>query len=63
VIGGGLGNPGPNWRVMGSGNYNGPARNDILFQNSSGEVAVWEMSGAGIIGGGSLGNPGPTLHI
>jgi hypothetical protein len=40
VIGGGLGNPGPNWRVMGSGNYNGPARNDILFQNSSGEVAV-----------------------
>jgi hypothetical protein len=28
---------------MGVGDYNNDSRSDILFQNSSGEVAIWEM--------------------
>jgi hypothetical protein len=64
VIGGGtVGNPGPSWHVMGTGNYNGGGRNDILFQNTNGAVAVWEVSGTHIIATSSLGNPGPTWHI
>jgi hypothetical protein len=63
VIGGGsLGNPGPSWHPIGTGDVNGDGRADILWQNSSGEVVVWELNGASVIGGGSLGNPGPSWH-
>ena len=48
---------------MGTGDYNGDSHSDILWQNSSGEVVVWEMNGTGVIGTGSLGNPGPTWHV
>jgi hypothetical protein len=43
--------------------FNGDGRSDILFQNDSGEVAIWEVNGANVIGGGSLGNPGPSWHV
>ena len=61
MIGGGsVGNPGPSWHVTGTGDYNGTGQKDILFQNSSGAVAVREVSGTSVIGSGSFGNPGPT---
>ena len=46
---------------MPAADFDADGRSDMLFQNSTAEVAVWEMSGAAIIGGGSLGNPGPEL--
>jgi hypothetical protein len=64
VIGGGnVGNPGPSWHVMGTGDYNGAGRSDILFQNTSGAVAIWEISGTTMTGGGTLANPSPTWHL
>jgi hypothetical protein len=33
-----------------------------LWRNSSGVVAVWEISGTSTIGGGTLANPGPAWH-
>jgi hypothetical protein len=33
-----------------------------LLQNDSGEVAIWELNGASVIGGGSIANPGPSWH-
>ena len=48
---------------MGTGDYNQDGRTDILFQNSSGAVSIWEMNGTSVIGGGNLGNPGPTWHV
>jgi len=36
---------------------------DILWQNSSGEVALWELNGTGVIGSASLGNPGPGWQV
>jgi ELWxxDGT repeat protein len=38
----------------------GTGFSDILWQKSSGEVDIWELNGANVIG--SLGNPGPTWH-
>ena len=36
-------------------------RSDILLQSTSGQVAVWEMNGSSITGGGVVSaNPGPT---
>jgi serralysin len=59
----GLGNPGPDWHLMGAGDYNHDGRSDILWQNSSGEVVTWEMNGASVIGSASLANPGPAWHV
>ena len=58
-----LGNPGPSWHVKGTGDFNGDGFSDILWQNDSGEAAIWEMNGATVIGAASLGNPGPDWHI
>jgi hypothetical protein len=32
--------------VIGTGDYNGDGKSGILFQNNSGEVAIWELNGA-----------------
>jgi hypothetical protein len=47
---------------VGVGDYNRDHKTDILLQNDSGEIAIWEMNGTTVIGGGSLGNPGPSWH-
>ena len=46
-----VGNPGPSWHAKGSGDFNGDGRADILWQNDSGEVVIWEMNGTAVIGG------------
>ena len=55
-------NPGPSWKVMGTGDFNDDGHSDILWQNANGQAAVWEMDGLNQIAGGSqlVGpNPGP----
>jgi len=42
--------------------FDGDGYSDILWQNTSGEVAIWEMNWTSVIGGGDLGNPGPSWH-
>src|SRR6202042_1469120 len=48
--------------AVGTGDFNGDGLSDILFQNaSSGQVAIWEMNGNTLIGGGPVTpNPGPA---
>jgi hypothetical protein len=58
-----ISNPGPTWHAIATGDFNHDGYSDILFQNDSGEVAIWEMNGTTFIGGGSIGNPGPTWHV
>jgi hypothetical protein len=58
VIGGGVLSldPGPSWHAIGTGGTGAP---DILFQNTDGQVAIWEMSGTHVVGGGAVSsNPG-----
>jgi hypothetical protein len=35
-----LGNPGPSWHALGTSDFNGDGRADILWQNTSGEAAI-----------------------
>ena len=56
-------NPGPNWQVEGTGDFNGDGKTDIALQNTNGNVAVWEMSGGQISQSGVVANPGPNWHI
>ena len=54
-------NPGPNWKVVGAGDFNDDGHSDILWQNVSGQAAIWEMNGTNIIGSALVGaNPGPS---
>jgi hypothetical protein len=36
---------------------------DILFADAAGDLAIWEMNGTSIVGGGQIGNPGSVWHV
>jgi Tol biopolymer transport system component len=52
-------NPGPNWIVVGTGDFNADGYADLLFQNrTTGDVAVWELqNGTSFVNGASF-SPG-----
>jgi hypothetical protein len=58
-------NPGPNWHVEGTGDYNGDNKSDILWQSSDGTPAIWFMDGITFLSSGAAGsfNPGPDWHV
>ena len=60
-----LGWPGPDWYALGSGHFYGDSNCEILFQHTSGQVAIWTVSGNTTTGrGGNLPyNPGPEWHV
>ena len=44
--------PGPDWKVVGTGDFNDDGYSDILWQNTStGQASIWEMNGTNVIGG------------
>ena len=56
-------NPGTNWKAVGARDFNGDGFADILFQNTSGQVAIWEMNGTNVIARELAGpNPGTSWH-
>ena len=56
-------NPGLSWHAVATGVFYGNGESDIVFQNASGEVAIWEMNGNTVIGGGSIANPGAAWKL
>ena len=51
-------NPGPSWHAIGT---DGGA--DILLQNTSGQTAIWDMSGTSVTASGTVSaNAGPNWH-
>jgi len=36
------------WHVIGSGDFDGDGKSDILWQNNSGQAAVWLMDGTSL---------------
>ena len=50
--------PDASWSVAGIGDFDNSGSSDVLWRNTSGEVAVWLMNGTAIAGGGDLTSAG-----
>ena len=46
----------PNWKIVGTGDFNGDGKADLVWQHKDGRLAVWYMSGANLAGSALL-NP------
>jgi hypothetical protein len=54
-----VGTPGPAWKVVGTGDFNGDDKSDLILQNGdTGDVVVWLMSGPTITVGAVVAAPG-----
>jgi RTX calcium-binding nonapeptide repeat (4 copies)/FG-GAP-like repeat len=53
-------NPGPSWRVVGTGDFDGDGRSGILLQDTKGNVAVWLTSGSTVTAGRVVGSVSTT---
>ena len=45
-------NPGPDWQVKATGDFNGDGKSDILWQGSDGTPAIWLMDGLTVLSSG-----------
>ena len=53
TVAGGAGVP-ADWQIAGIGDFGGDGNADILWQNTSGQLALWQMDGANLINGGAV---------
>jgi hypothetical protein len=65
-----VGEPGPDWHIADTADFDGDGKNDLLWRTDSGSVAIWEMDGThikltGFVNNGTeaVGAPGPDWHI
>jgi hypothetical protein len=53
----------PSWKVLGAGDFNGDGKEDLLWREAGGTIAVWVLSGTTLAGGVSVGAVGPRWAI
>jgi hypothetical protein len=62
--------PGADWHIVGTTDFDGDGKADLLWRTDSGALAIWEMNGTQVkatdyirIGQSVIGVPGPDWHI
>jgi hypothetical protein len=53
---GGLGNIPTTWSIVQTGDYNGDGMADILWRDTSGNIAMWFMNGTTVASTAGVGN-------
>ena len=65
-------NPGPNWQIANYGtqvrkvpnDFDGDRNADVLWQNDSGQAAIWLLNGTTVTGGGAVSpTPSSSWHV
>jgi hypothetical protein len=51
----GLGNISTVWSIAETGDFNGDGQSDILWNDTSGDVAIWFMNGTTVLSSAGLG--------
>jgi uncharacterized membrane protein len=51
------------WAVLGAGDFNGDKKDDLLWREAGGAIAVWILSGTTLAAGVSVGAVGPSWVI
>jgi hypothetical protein len=59
----GVGNIPTNWSVAGVADFNGDGIGDLLWRDSSGDLAVWLMNSATVMSSAALGNVPNTWMV
>ena len=52
----GIGNIPNTWAVVGTADFNGDGKGDILWRDPAGNVAMWLMNGSGLLANILIGN-------
>ena len=54
---------GSNWHTVGSGDFNGDGKADIVWRDDEGNVAIWLMDGTSVAGGAVVANAAPNWKV
>jgi hypothetical protein len=52
-----IGSASSDWKIAGTGDYNGDGNADILWRNDLGGVATWQMNGSNVLAAGATSIP------
>jgi ELWxxDGT repeat protein len=55
--------PGASWSVIGTGDFDGDTRADILWRNTDGTIIEWSMNGGSILSSGTVSFAGAGLMV
>jgi hypothetical protein len=65
-----VGAPGPDWHILGTGDFDGDGQSDVLWWTDAGNLAVWAMDNTEIksadylrSGSAIIGRPAPDWHV
>ena len=56
-------NLGLDWNIVGTGDFGGDGKGDVLLRNDNGQVVIWTMDGNQIVDNQSVGTPGNDWQV